>query len=77
MKPSKRTSKKVAADAAKFLNMTDQEAWDFTWPGFPYDLQRDSTISRLWSAHCKRFRAICASAVSQTEPAAKKKGVKR
>lgn len=63
-KPAKRTSARVAKMAGKYLDMEDAE------------IVVAAGISRFdalkLAKFCRDFRAICASAVSQTEPAKKK-----
>ena len=66
-KPAKRTSARVAKMAGKWLDMTDDQLLD------ELGIWNPDTDSVGYPKFCRNLRAICASAVSQTEPVAKKK----
>ncbi len=74
-KPAKRTSARVAKMAGRYLDMTDEQLWCQINPHESLSVlgyEEKFSLKRF----CKRFRAICASALSQTETEPAKKKVK-
>lgn len=67
-KTVKRTGTRVAKLAAQYLDMDDEQLYEEMFGGSSACY---SHVYRPFNEFCKKFRAICASALSQTEPGPK------